>query len=85
MAILVSHEKMLLAVIAMLIEKDARVDVFEIEMHGPLLNTGEELANLLEDRARFNYDKGCFAKLKDFLGKVMPADYAKNLTTKLLF
>ena len=45
----------------------------------------EELANLLEDRSKYNYDNECFKKLKEFIGKFTASDFVKPTIIKLLF
>ena len=63
------NDQLLLGILAMLIEKDDRIDDFEEATHAPYFVNADELANILEDRARFNYDDPCFKKLKEFISK----------------
>lgn len=79
------NDQSLLGILAMLIEKDDRVDEFDAGTHSHLFSNAEELANLLEDRARFNYDDLCFKKLKEFISKFTQADFTKPIAVKLLF
>jgi hypothetical protein len=69
-------ERVLLDLLAMVLEKDEMTTEFTKEQHGFYFKA-IELHAILNDRRTHEYNDACFRRLKDFITKAPPSDYQK--------
>lgn len=74
---LAKSERVLLDLLAMVLEKDEMTTEFNKQDHGAFFMDAQELHNILNDRRTHEYNDACFRRLKDFITKAPPSDYQK--------
>lgn len=78
-------EHALLSILAMILEKDERVQEFEKDVHGVYFIDARELFEILNDRRSHEFNDACFRRLKDFITKSQPSDYQKAAIFKTTY
>jgi hypothetical protein len=69
----------------MVIEKDERTLEYEKEIHDTYFLEPGEFYEILNDRRSSEFNDACFKRLKEFITKSQPADYAKPPIFKALY
>lgn len=69
----------------MIIEKDERTLEYEKEIHDTYFLEPGEFYEVLNDRRSSEFNDACFKRLKEFITKSQPADYAKPPIFKALY
>ena len=78
-------EQALLEVLAMLLDEDEETQSWDHEEHGAYFLDRDECLSLLEQRASCEYNDACFRRLKDFITRTQPLEYAKPPVIKTLY
>jgi hypothetical protein len=78
-------EQALLEILAMIIDQKESSTTWESDKHGHYFLNREECLALFEDRIQFDYNDACFRRLKDFITKTQPLEYAKPPIVKTLY
>jgi len=78
-------EQALLDILAMIIDRQAATQEFNAEDHGTYFLEAEGFLALLRDRSSFDFSDACYKRLKDFITKTSPSDYAKPPLFKCLY
>ena len=78
-------EQALLNVVVMIIEKDERTLEYEKEIHDSYFLEPGEFYEVLNERRSSEFNDACFKRLKEFITKSQPADYAKPPIFKALY
>ncbi len=79
------RELQLLDLMAVLIEKKAKVEGYSKKDHSLYFSDRDELIALLDDRRYFSYDEACFLRFKEFITQYQPVDFKDKPLFMLLY